>query len=75
MELQSTRVELAKMVLNETNETILQQIRNLFEQEKSDWWDTISEEEKKEIELGLAQADKGNTKPHEEVMSKYDKLR
>jgi predicted transcriptional regulator len=40
---------------------------------QADWWDTISVEEKAEIEQGLAEADKGELIPHEEVMKKYKK--
>ncbi len=40
---------------------------------KSDWWDEISDAEKKSIEKGLAQADKGELVPHEQVMKKYKK--
>ncbi len=43
------------------------QVRN------GDWWDEISAEERAEIEEGLAEADRGETVPHEEVMAKYKK--
>jgi hypothetical protein len=38
-----------------------------------DWWDTISDEERAEIEQGIAEADRGEVIPHEEVMAKYKK--
>jgi len=40
---------------------------------QADWWDTISEEERAEIEQGIAEADRGELIPHEEVMAKYKK--
>jgi predicted transcriptional regulator len=40
-----------------------------------DWWDEISEDEKASIEIGLAQADNGETISHEQVMKKYQKWR
>jgi hypothetical protein len=39
--------------------------------QQKDWWDQISEEEKVEIEEGLAQADRKDVIPHELVMAKY----
>lgn len=39
----------------------------------SDWWDEISEEEKAEIQEGIAQADRGELTPHKQVMDKYKK--
>ncbi len=38
-----------------------------------DWWDTISREEKEEIEMGLKQAENNDFVNHEEVMAKYKK--
>jgi predicted transcriptional regulator len=37
----------------------------------TDWWDEIDEDEKAEIEEGIAQADRGEVIPHQEVMAKY----
>jgi len=34
----------------------------------TDWWDEIGQEEKQAIEKGLAEADRGEVIPHEEVM-------
>jgi predicted transcriptional regulator len=38
-----------------------------------DWWDEIEDDEKAEIQEGLAQADRSELTPHKEVMSKYQK--
>ena len=35
---------------------------------ETDWWDEISAEEKRAIEQGIAEADRGKLIPHEEVM-------
>jgi len=35
---------------------------------ETDWWDEISAEERHAIEQGLAEADRGEVIPHEEVM-------
>jgi predicted transcriptional regulator len=42
-------------------------------EDQPDWWDEISEDERTEIEEGLAQADRGEVLSHEEVMAKYKK--
>jgi len=41
------------------------------DEQQKDWWDEISDEEKADIEDGLAQADRGEVFSHEEVMAKY----
>ena len=40
-----------------------------------DWWDNIDDDERAEIEEGLAQADRGEVMSHKEVMAKYQKFR
>jgi predicted transcriptional regulator len=40
---------------------------------EEDWWDTISQQERDDIEEGLDDIRNGRTVPHEEVMKKYAK--
>ena len=40
---------------------------------KDDWWNEITEDQKKLINTGLAQLDKGEGVPHKDVMKKYAK--
>ena len=42
--------------------------------ETNDWWETISETEKKDIETGLKQLDAGNKIEYKNVRQKVDKL-
>jgi len=39
-----------------------------------DWWDTISDQEKDAINIGLKQLKDGKGVPHKEVKRKVDKL-
>lgn len=76
MDVTELRTELHNKIDKITDRNILQALRTLLSNkaiEKSDWWDTITEEERKEIELGLAEAERGEVIPHEEVMKKYKK--
>ena len=76
MDITELRTDLHNKIDKITDRTILQALRTLLSNkaiEKSDWWDTITEEERKEIELGLAEAERGEVIPHEEVMKKYKK--
>jgi len=75
MDIQAEKLRLIAWLaeLNDA-ETILEFI-SLKNKTQADWWDQISDEERAEIEIGLAQADKGEFIPHEEVMAKYKKWR
>ena len=38
---------------------------------EADWWDTMSDEVKADIETAIRQADKGEVHSHDEVRKKY----
>ncbi len=69
MNLQSKKLELVQLIINTEKPSILAKVEAILKKEKaSDWWDEISPEEKKAIEKGLSEADKGELIPHKEVM-------
>lgn len=73
MSLQTDKIRLAKMILSVENKSIIQQIKDVLNATKSDWWDEISTEEKSAIKEGLSDLNKGKKISHENVMKKYKK--
>jgi predicted transcriptional regulator len=76
MDVTELRADLHNMIDKISDKKILKAIRTLLSEKtatKIDWWDTISQEEREEIEQGLSEADRGEVTPHEEVMKKYKK--
>jgi predicted transcriptional regulator len=77
MEIAELRVELHKMIDKITDGNVLSAVLTLLSGKAathSDWWDTISDQEKEAINLGLRQLDDGQGIPHEEVRKKVDKI-
>jgi len=71
MNLQTKKLELVQMILNTEKPSVLAKVEAVFKKEKGvDWWDEISDTERAAIEEGLAEADRGELIPHEEVMEK-----
>jgi TRAP-type C4-dicarboxylate transport system substrate-binding protein len=68
MNLQSKKLELVQLILNTEKPTILARVEAVLKGKAVDWWDRLSPEEKKAIEKGLSEAEKGELIPHEEVM-------
>lgn len=62
------RTELKHLIDAEQNPSVLEALRTLLTRPQEDWWDSISEEERAEIEQGIAEADRGEFISHEEVM-------
>lgn len=46
---------------------------NLRKEEDSDWWNSISDPERKSIEKGIKDADEGKLKEHTKVRQLYEK--
>ena len=63
---------LHRMVVETNDPEILAQIAALFTSllGEEDWWDSLSNEQKKKIEEGEADAEAGRTVPYSEVKEK-----
>jgi len=72
MNIETRKVSIISWITRLSDEEILSKIESLQNTE-SDWWDLISNEEKLEIEQGIAEIERGETKTHDEVMLKYKK--
>ena len=68
MNLQAKKLEIVQLVLNARKPAVLRKVEDVLKEEEPDWWDEISEAERQAIKQGLAEADRGELIPHEEVM-------
>jgi hypothetical protein len=69
---------LVKKLLDTEDDVILDQVKALLEDdEDKDFWDELPKHVKESIKRGKVQAERGEVRPHEEVMaeikSKYQK--
>jgi predicted transcriptional regulator len=68
---------LHKLIVETDDESILSKVQAYFNTLKGkniDWWDTISDQEKDAINIGLRQLENGEGIQHEEVRKKADKI-
>ena len=76
MDVIEVRADLHNLIDKISDSNVLMAVKTLLSgktESNPDWWDTISEDERAEIEQGLTEADKGEVTAHEEVMEKYKK--
>lgn len=59
MDIQTSKIELAKLILNIENPKLIIKIKDMVTNETSDFWLTLSDSEKKEINFGIEQLDNG----------------
>lgn len=69
MNLQAKKLQLVQLILNTEKPSVLAKVEAIFRKEKTeDWWNEISEAERAAIEESIAEADRGELIPHEDVM-------
>ena len=73
MDIQAEKLRLIEWLAKLNDTKTLNELITLKKKREVDWWDAISEEERAEIEDGLAQSDRDESVPHEQVMAKYKK--
>ncbi|HPW66028.1 MAG TPA: hypothetical protein PLY32_02610 [Salinivirgaceae bacterium] len=69
--LQNTKLELIQWLTTLEDREIIQKILDLKNCE--DWWDKISEDEKKSIEKGISDANLGKLNSHDKAREIYGK--
>ena len=72
MNIETTKLELMHLLLQTQQESLLAKLKKVFEEERVDWWNEISLEEKQEIETGIKQADNQETIAHKQVMKRFE---
>lgn len=75
MDIQVEKLNLIKWITEVEEPPVIEQFIALKNEQKKDWWNEISNNEKVEIDRGLAEADKGDILSHEEVIAKHQKWR
>jgi len=70
MDIQTSKIELAKLILSIDSPELIEKIRKLLVNETDDFWKTLTTSEKEEIEYGLDQLNQGKRISMEETFRK-----
>jgi len=72
MSIQTEKLEIMKLVLETDNQGILEIIKGLFKKNVStDFWETLSEEQKEDILLGIKEIENGEVVDYLDFMKDY----
>lgn len=70
MDIQSSKIELVRMILNIENPKLIARLSEFLKRETQDFWEELSEIEKKEIEIGLKQLENGERIDFDDFLKK-----
>ncbi len=72
MNIQAEKIELMKLILETDNPTILESVKKMFLKEtKTDFWESLPQEQKEDIFQGLKDIENGNVIDYEDFMRKH----
>ncbi|MBZ9779453.1 hypothetical protein LB452_11020 [Psychroflexus sp. CAK8W] len=72
MDMQSEKIQLAKMLLETENPNIIESIKRIFKKNKTvDFWDELSPEQKNEIERASTEIENGELTDYDSFMQKH----
>jgi hypothetical protein len=67
------KCKIIEQLLKVEEEATLYQIENILNKDSDDFWDNLPSVVQQLIEKGIEQSERGETKPHEQVMSEIKK--
>ncbi len=59
MDIQTTKIELMRMILGIENPSVIERISALIKNETSDFWDELTPQQKKDIDKAIKELDAG----------------
>lgn len=71
MDIKLEKQSLIRMIEQTNDLVIIQSIKNLFQSEKKDFWDELTEYQKEEINLSLKEFDEGKYSDFEEFVKPH----
>jgi hypothetical protein len=60
MDIQLEKIELMKLLKETENPTVIKAIKNIFQSEKKDWWDELTEEQQNILNESMDEYERGD---------------
>ena len=72
MNLEAEKLNVLQQIINTDDLGLIRDIKGLLNNRDLDWFDGLSKTQKKDVEVGLLELEKGNFLAHEEVKKKFE---
>ena len=73
MSLQAEKLDILQTILNTDDAGLISDVKALLYDRKGDWFDELNEDQQKDVLEGIAEADRGETVSHAEVVKLFGK--
>ncbi|MFI5159706.1 MAG: hypothetical protein ACHQHN_00445 [Sphingobacteriales bacterium] len=73
MDIQAEKLNLLQTIMETNDAGLIMDVKSLLTSRKDDWFDELSSDQKNDILTGLAEADRGETVSHDDVVKLFAK--
>lgn len=73
MKVNDIKVEIAKTLFETNDEALLNQVRDILNFSQTDFWHSLTDEQKESVFIARQELAEGKGIPHEEVKAEYSK--
>lgn len=70
MDIKASKIELVQLILNIENNEFIKKVTDFINNEKADFWNELTAEQKAEIEKGLEELNNGERSSYEDVLKR-----
>ena len=70
MDIQTSKIELVKLILSIENPSVIEKIKNLLKSETTDFAETLTEYEKEEIEMAIQLLNQGHKTSFDDILKR-----
>ncbi len=70
MDIQTTKLELLKVILENENSEFIQRVADFVKNEKKDFWNELSQSEQSDIKKGIEELESGKRVSYESLLKK-----
>lgn len=67
------KIELIEWISKVQDKELIMKVEDLRKSAEADWWDSLSKEQKEDIEAGVSDLDSGKKRNFKQVLAKYKK--
>lgn len=73
MNLEATKLNLVQTIVNISDEALFHELLQFLKTREINWFDQLSPSQQQDINNDIAEADRGETIPHAEVVKQFQK--
>lgn len=73
MNVEATKLDILQTIVNSTDANLLTELQQFLKSRETDWFDQLLPSQQQDVMDGIAEADRGETTPHKEVIKRFSK--